>query len=57
MFDIWLTPDEWNALKYTHGEGSDHKKNERVASPLATHVHHCDNVSARIYFGDGKGLG
>lgn len=52
-----LSDDEVNALKYTHGEGGDYQKGKRVAGPLAAHVHHCDNASARIYFNDGKGLG
>ena len=44
-----LNDDEINALLYTHGEGSDHQKTKRVMSPLAAHVHHCDNTSARIW--------
>jgi hypothetical protein len=56
-FHITLTDDEKNALQYAHGEGSDHRKDRRVAGPLAAHVHHCDNTSARIWFDDGKGLG
>lgn len=54
--ETFFTADELNALKYTHGEGDDHQKNKRVAGPLAAHVHHCDNTSARIYHSDGKGL-
>lgn len=56
-FDFTLTPEEHNALKYTHGEGDDHQKDRRVAGPLAAHVHHCDNTSARIWFDEGQGLG
>lgn len=55
-FGFHLTASEMNALQYTHGEGSDHRKDRRVAGPLAAHVHHCDNTSARIWFDDGKGL-
>lgn len=51
-----LLIDEINALKYTHGEGDDHKKDERVSCPLAAFVHHCDNTSARIFHSMGKGL-
>ncbi len=51
-----LTDDEINALKYTHGEGLDHQKGIRVAKPLAAHVHHCDNISARIWYDKGRGL-
>lgn len=56
-YNFSLTGDEVNALKYTHGEGDDHLKDKRVTCPLAAHVHHCDNTSARIYYDDGKGLG
>lgn len=55
-YGLTFTDEEQNALKYTHGEGNDHRKDHRVASPLAAHVHHCDNTSARIWFDDGKGL-
>ena len=56
QYGLVLTGQEVNALLFTHGEGSAHKKDQRVAGPLAAHVHHCDNTSARIYFDDGKGL-
>ena len=56
-FDFMITEDEFNALKYTHGEGHDHRKDRRIQGPLAAHVHHCDNTSARIWFDDGKGFG
>lgn len=52
----FFTSDELNALKYTHGEGDDYKKDKRVACELAAHVHHCDNTSARIFHNDGQGL-
>lgn len=55
-FGFDLAQEELNALKYTHGEGNDHRKDKRVAGPLAAHVHHCDNISARIWFDEGKGL-
>ena len=56
-FDFDLSAEEINALTYTHGEGSYHKKDERVSCELAAHVHHCDNISARIFHNDGQGLG
>lgn len=56
-YGFFLNKDEMNALKFTHGEGDKHQKNERVSLPLAAHVHHCDNASARIFFSDGQGLG
>ena len=56
QYRFLLSDEEINALKYTHGEGDDHQKERRVAGPLAAHVHHCDNASARIWFDEGKGL-
>jgi hypothetical protein len=55
-YEFELTVEERNALLYTHGEGNHHKKTERVAGPLAAHVHHCDNISARIWFDEGRML-
>lgn len=55
-YGLKFSDDEINGLKYTHGEGNDHRKDARIASPLAAHVHHCDNTSARIWFDDGQGL-
>lgn len=52
-----LTEAERHAIKYAHGEGDDYRKDTRVATPLSSHVHHCDDASARIYAEDGKGLG
>jgi hypothetical protein len=56
-YNFSLTNDEINALKYTHGEGDDYRKDMCVSTPLAAHVHHCDNTSARVWPNDGKGLG
>lgn len=55
-FHITLTSEEENALRFAHGEGSAHRKDKRAAGPLAAHVHHCDNISARIWHDQGKGL-
>lgn len=55
-FKFDLDADEVNALKYCHGEGNDYQKTRRIQLPLAAHVHHCDNTSARIWFDKGKGL-
>lgn len=55
VFSFSFSEDEINALKYTHGEGADYSKDMRVARPLAAHVHHCDNTSARIWPELGKG--
>lgn len=56
-YNYRLDPDETNALTYTHGEGAAHRKDQRVTCPLAAHVHHCDNTSARIYPEDGRNTG
>jgi hypothetical protein len=45
-----LTDDQWNAIKYAHGEGNNFKKTERVSKPLAAMLHCCDTMSARIWF-------
>jgi len=55
-YNFEFSDEEVNALKYTHGEGDEHQKNKRIASPLAAHVHHCDNTSARIWYNEGEGL-
>jgi hypothetical protein len=52
-----FSPEEVNGMRYIHGEGKHHRKDRRVAGPLAAHVHHCDNASARIWYDEGKGLG
>lgn len=50
-----LTAEEFNALKYTHGEGDDFQPGgKRVMLPLATLVHCCDVISARIWHNYGK---
>lgn len=53
-YNFTLTEEEINALKYTHGEGDDYTNKKRTALPLAAHVHHCDNTSARIWFDQGR---
>lgn len=47
-YGIEFDEQEYNALKYAHGEGNDHRKDRRVASPLAGFVHSIDNLSARV---------
>jgi hypothetical protein len=50
-----LTDEEHNALKYAHGEGDDFQPGgKRVMLPLATLVHCCDTISARIWYDYGK---
>lgn len=49
-----LTDEEYNALKYVHGEGDDYSPNKRIMGPLAAFVHCCDTISARIWHDYGK---
>ncbi len=45
-----LTKEQWNGIKYIHGEGEKHNPDKRVQSPLAAFVNSCDNLSARIWY-------
>ena len=56
-YGFQLTEEERKAIHFAHGEGIEYRKDMRVSFPLAAHVHHCDNTSARIYYDDGQGLG
>ena len=47
-YGIEFDEQEYNALKYVHGEGEDYRKDERVASPLAGFVHSIDFLSSRV---------
>lgn len=50
-----LTEEEYKAIKYTHGEGDDFQPGgNRVMTPLATLVHCCDVISARIWHDYGR---
>ena len=49
-YDIHITEEHNNALKYIHGEGQDHSKDKRVMSPLCAFCHCCDVISARIFY-------
>lgn len=55
-WNIKFTNDEKNALKYVHGEVFDYS-DERKMGRLASFCHICDNLSARFWFDEGKGLG
>lgn len=52
---IEFTEEELNALRYTHGEGDDYRKDKRIMNPLAAICHAADNLSARLWPDDGKG--
>jgi hypothetical protein len=49
-YNISLTPEQYNGLKYIHGEGDDYDPKVRIQLPLAAFVHCCDTMSARIWF-------
>lgn len=47
-FDIHLTTEELDAIKYIHGEGNDYRKDKRVMSELCAICHCADVLSARV---------
>lgn len=50
-----LTPEQYNALKYAHGElEADRRPDKRVIWPLGTIVHCADIISARVWYDFGK---
>ena len=49
-YNIVFSPLQENALKYVHGELDEYSSTIRVASPLASFVHCCDFLSARVWF-------
>lgn len=50
LYNIELTEEELDAIKYIHGEGDDYRKDKRIMSPLAAFCHCVDVMSARIWF-------
>ncbi len=53
-FNYVLDPEEYNALKYAHGEGDDYHPSDRIMLPLATIVHCADVISARVWYDEGQ---
>ncbi len=49
-YNIELTNQHWNALKYVHGEGNDYHPTKRVQGSLAAFIHICDTLSARVFY-------
>lgn len=49
-YDIELSPEQANALKYVEGEFGSYKNDERTMHPLAAFCHMCDVASARLWF-------
>lgn len=48
-YNFKFSQEQWNALKYVHGEGNDYDALIRIQTPLAAFVNACDNISARIW--------
>lgn len=48
-YDITLTEEQQNALKYVEGEGDDYRSDRRVMNEMAAFCHICDVTSARIW--------
>ena len=46
-YEISLSENHMNALKYIHGEGDEHNPTTRIQGKLAAFCHGCDNASAR----------
>lgn len=44
-----ISDDEYNALLYVEGEGTEYVEGTRLQGPLAAFCHVCDTVSARIW--------
>lgn len=55
-YGLVLTDAEINAIKYTHGEGTDYSNSRRVMNELAAFVGNVDRTSARILYNSGMGL-
>jgi hypothetical protein len=49
QYGIELTDEQYNALVYVEGEGSDYRSDARVMNELAAFCHMCDVASARIW--------
>ena len=50
-YNIVLTPEQENGIKYAEGELNDYTPKQRTMGPLAAFSHLCDITSARIWFG------
>ena len=49
-----LSKEEFNAIKYMHGENEDYHPTKKIMLSLTAFVHCCDIISARIWFNKGK---
>ncbi len=50
QYGFVLSDEEWNGIRYVHGEGDNYHPKKRIQGPLAAFVHICDVFSARIWF-------
>ncbi len=49
-YNIWLSVEHLNALKYVEGENDDYSSKQRTMNELAAFCHMCDVASARIWY-------
>lgn len=49
-YEIVLTPEQDNAIRYIHGELGDYTGQRRVTGSLGAFCHSCDYLSARLWF-------
>jgi hypothetical protein len=49
-YNLPLTDEIKQALRYIHGEGDDYRSDNRTATPLSAFCHSCDYLSARVWF-------
>lgn len=49
-YNIKLSKQHLNALKYCHGENEDYHPTKKIMNPLAAFIHCCDTISARIWY-------
>jgi len=49
QYNIRLTNEQRNAIKYVEGEGPDYTNGQRIMGPLAAFCHAADTLSARMW--------
>jgi hypothetical protein len=50
QYNIRLTPEQENGLRYAEGEIGAYSNQQRTMGPLAAFCHSCDVISARLWF-------
>jgi hypothetical protein len=56
-YGISLSPLEWNALEFIHGENERYSQRKRVIQELGAFCHCCDFLSSRLWFDEPKKSG